>query len=137
MRERFMTFADARTAPHESPRFRHPNFERMPPELKEQPNWVLWVPIWSGSKWTKRPIQISGYGASTTNQKHWSTFDQVRQAYDRAIQEGGIEIHRKGGRWSGCPSAASASCSTASPTAMGLFWRVWTSTRSYQAQKLP
>jgi hypothetical protein len=68
----------------------------MPPELKEQPNWVLWVPIWSGSKWTKCPFQISGYGASTTNPKHWSSFDGVREAYDRAVQEGSIAFHRKG-----------------------------------------
>jgi hypothetical protein len=68
------------TATVTTPRFRRPNFDRMPPELKERPNWVLWVP--SGSKWTKRPIQPTGYGASTTTPKHWSTFEQVRQVHD-------------------------------------------------------
>ena len=68
------------------PSFLSPNFERMPPELRQLPNWVLWVAIWNGSKWTKRPIQPSGYGASTTKPKHWSPFDQARQAYEQALQ---------------------------------------------------
>ena len=67
----------------------------MPAELKLQPNWVLWVPVWTGSKWTKRPVQPSGYGASTTNARHWSTFDHVRQAYERAVAEGDIVVHHK------------------------------------------
>src|ERR1019366_558099 len=78
------------------PKFLRPNFERMPLELKHRPNWVLWVPIWKGSKWTKRPIQPSGYGASTTNLKHWSSFDDVKKAYERAIQCGYIELREKG-----------------------------------------
>ena len=53
-----------------------PNFAGMPTELKPLKNWVLWVPAWNGSKWTKRPIQPSGYGASSTNPKHWSSFEQ-------------------------------------------------------------
>ena len=67
----------------------------MPAELKQLKNWVLWVPIWNGSKWTKRPIQISGFGASSTNPKHWSSFDDVKQACERAIQRGYIEIREK------------------------------------------
>lgn len=77
------------------PKFLRPNFERMPPELKLLKNWVLWVPIWTGSKWTKRPIQGSGFGASTTNQKHWSSFDHVKQAYERAVERGYIELREK------------------------------------------
>jgi hypothetical protein len=67
----------------------------MPPELKQVKNWVLWVPIWTGSKWTKRPIQISGYGASTKNSKHWASFDDVKHAYEGALQRGYIEAHDK------------------------------------------
>jgi hypothetical protein len=84
-----------RTAAQAPPNFLRPNFERMPPELKQRPNWVLWVSIWNGSKWTKRPIQVSGFGASTTNPKHWSSFDEVKQAYERAIQRGYIEVRGK------------------------------------------
>ena len=67
----------------------------MPAELKQRPNWVLWVPIWKGSKWTKRPIQISGFGASATNPRHWSSFEDVKHAYERAVQRGHIEIREK------------------------------------------
>ena len=67
----------------------------MPPELTQQPKWVLWVPIWNGSKWSKRPVQPSGYGASTTNAKHWSSFEDVKRAYEAAVQRGYIEIREK------------------------------------------
>ena len=67
----------------------------MPPELKIKKNWVLWAGVWNGSKWTKRPIQISGYGASTTNSKHWSDFGDVREAYEQAAKRGYMELREK------------------------------------------
>ncbi len=76
---------NAKTDAQTPPEFLRPNFERMPPELTRRPIWVLWVPVWNGSKWTKRPIQPSGFGASTTNPKHWSSFDEVKKAYERAV----------------------------------------------------
>ena len=91
-----VTTPDANTGPPPPPKFLSPKFERMPAELKLFKNWVLWVSIWNGSKWTKRPIQVSGFGASTTNPKHWSSFEDVKQAYDRAIQAGYIELREKG-----------------------------------------
>jgi putative DNA primase/helicase len=78
------------------PRFIQPDFDRMPPELKSQKNWVLWAAVWSGTKWTKRPIQTSGYGASTTNSRHWSSFDDVKQAYELAVARGYMELREKG-----------------------------------------
>jgi primase-polymerase (primpol)-like protein len=78
------------------PKFLQPNFELMPSELKLLKNWVLWVPIWNGSKWTKRPIQVSGFGASTTSPKHWSSFDDVKRAYERAFERGCLEIRERG-----------------------------------------
>jgi hypothetical protein len=68
----------------------------MPAEMKVLKNWVLWAAVWNGSKWTKRPIQTSGYAASTTNSKHWSSFDDAKQAYEHAVQRGYIELHEKG-----------------------------------------
>ena len=68
----------------------------MPTELKPLKIWLLWVPIWNGSKWTKRPIQPSGYGANTTNPKHWSSFDEVKQTYKLAVERGHVELHQKG-----------------------------------------
>ena len=78
------------------PKFIRPNFDRMPPELKMLKNWVLWGGVWNGSKWTKRPIQISGYGASTTKPKHWLSFDDAKQAYERAGARGYMELREKG-----------------------------------------
>jgi Family of unknown function (DUF5906) len=79
------------------PKFIRPNFERMPPELKPLKNWVLWAAIWTGAKWTKRPVQVSGFGASTTNPKHWASFDDVKQAYERITAAGGyLELREKG-----------------------------------------
>lgn len=77
------------------PTFLGPNFEGMPIELTQRPNWVLWVPIWN-RKWTKRPIQPSGFGASTTNPKHWSSFEEVKQAFERAQKLGFIELRERG-----------------------------------------
>jgi len=78
------------------PKFLRPNFEKMPAELKQLKNWVLWYPRWTGSKWTKVPIQPSGFGSSTINPKHWSSFDGVKQAYERAIERIYIEVHERG-----------------------------------------
>ena len=90
-----MSTAYEKSAVPEPPKYLRPKLERMPPELKLLKNWVLWVPIWNGSKWTKRPIQISGFGASTTNPQHWSSFDDVKQAYERAIKRGYIDLYEK------------------------------------------
>jgi putative DNA primase/helicase len=86
---------DAKTGTQKLPKIIHPNFRRLPAELKELKNWVLWVPIWNGSKWTKRPIQISGFGASTTNPKHWSSFEGVKQAYECAVACGYVEFRER------------------------------------------
>jgi putative DNA primase/helicase len=87
---------DAKTSIQALPKFLRPNFERMPPELKLLKNWVPWGAVWTGSKWTKRPIQVSGFGASTTNPKHWSSFGDVKQAYELAVERGYIELREKG-----------------------------------------
>src|ERR1700735_4637216 len=86
------TTTDAQTPPN----YIRPDFDRMPPELKSRKNWLMWAPVWSGKKWTKRPIQISGYGASTTNSKHWSSFDDAKQAYECSVGGGYMELHEKG-----------------------------------------
>src|SRR6185503_21074766 len=77
------------------PKFLKPIFERIPPELKKLPNWVLWYPSWTGTKWNKRPIQPTGHGASTTNPKHWYSFDEVKGAYQFAVQREYMEVREK------------------------------------------
>ena len=91
-----VTPPDAKTTALAPPKYLQPKFETMPVELKPLKIWLLWVPIWNGSKWTKRPIQPSGYGASATNPKHWSSFDEVKLAHERAVQRGYIELREKG-----------------------------------------
>lgn len=91
-----MSSTNAMTSAQAPPEFVRPNFDRMPPELKVLPNWLMWAPVWNGTKWTKRPIQISGYGASTTKPKHWSSFERVKQAYELAVARGYMELREKG-----------------------------------------
>ena len=91
-----MSTENTKTSGQAPPKFIQPNFDRMPPELKQLKNWVLWAAVWNGSNWTKRPIQVSGYGASSTNPKHWSSFDDVRVAYERAVQRGYMELRERG-----------------------------------------
>ena len=88
--------ATATEAAQARPKFISPKFERMPPELKALKNWLIWAPVWNGSKWTKRPIQINGYGASTTKPKHWSSFDDVKQAYELSVARGYMELREMG-----------------------------------------
>ena len=91
-----MSTINTATGAPASPNYIRPNFDRMPPELKLLKNWVLWAAVWNGSKWNKRPIQVSGYWASSTNSKHWSSFDDVRKAYECAVQRGYMELREKG-----------------------------------------
>ena len=81
--------------PKKPPKYLSPKFEQIPAELKELPNWLIWCPKWNGSKWTKRPIQLSGFGASTTNPKHWCSFKDVREAYKCAVDRGYIVVREK------------------------------------------
>lgn len=91
-----MTIENAIANTQPSPNFIPPRFDQMPAELKSLEKWVLWGSIWNGSKWTKRPIQISGYGASSTNPKHWSSFDKAKRAYERAVAQGYMELRERG-----------------------------------------
>jgi len=42
---------DAKPGGQAPPKFIRPNFDRMPVELKELKNWLLWGAVWNGSKW--------------------------------------------------------------------------------------
>ena len=90
-----MSTADAATDAPAPPVYIRPNFGRMPTEMKLLKNWLMWAAVWNGKKWTRRPIQILGYGASTTNPKHWSSFEDVKQAYECAVARGCIELREK------------------------------------------
>jgi primase-polymerase (primpol)-like protein len=85
----------AKTSANAPPKLIYPDFERIPHELKSLKNWVLWVPIWDGARWTEHPVQVSGFDASTSNPKHWSSFDQVKQVYERAVERGYIKLRKR------------------------------------------
>jgi putative DNA primase/helicase len=97
MTNRQPTNENGLSTPPTAPNFIRPNFEHMPPELKQLKNWVLWAGIWNGKKWTKRPIQVSGFGAAATNPSHWCSFDDAKQAYERAAEVGYMELRERGG----------------------------------------
>jgi hypothetical protein len=87
---------DPKSGAQAPPKFLRPDFDRMPPELKSLKNWLLWAPVRVGTKWTKRPVQISDYGASSTEPRHWSSFDDAKQAYERAVARGYMELRERG-----------------------------------------
>jgi putative DNA primase/helicase len=60
-----------------------PDFDNMLPELKALPNWVLAKAIKRDGKLTKPPFQPNGNPASTSDPSTWSTFNAVRNAYER------------------------------------------------------
>lgn len=60
-----------------------PDFDRILPELKGVPNWVLAKSVMREGKPTKPPFQPNGKLASHSNPMTWSTFDAVREAYGR------------------------------------------------------
>lgn len=54
------------------------DFQGIPPELIERRQWVAWEWITRGGKRTKPPLDpATGYRASSTNPRTWSTFDEA------------------------------------------------------------
>jgi putative DNA primase/helicase len=66
-----------------TPEWIMPNLDGILPELRAIPNWVLTKPIWDGERWTKPPLRPSGKAASHSNPATWSSFDDVRAAFER------------------------------------------------------
>ena len=60
-----------------------PNFDNIPNDFKEHPNWLLWkLELTAKGKWTKIPYQINGKKADSTKPNTWSTFDNVVAAFN-------------------------------------------------------
>ena len=53
------------------------NNDRIPAELRSIPQWVVWKHVERDGKKTKIPFQITGVPASSTNPRHWGTFEQA------------------------------------------------------------
>jgi hypothetical protein len=67
-----------------APRLIAPSFDAVPATLRERRQWVLWRLVHKAGapKPTKIPYQPGGALASSTNPATWSTFDDVRAAYE-------------------------------------------------------
>ncbi len=59
-----------------------PKFDKISPELKAVPNWVLAKSVVRDGEITKPPYQPNGRPASHSDPRTWSTFDAVKQAYE-------------------------------------------------------
>jgi putative DNA primase/helicase len=63
------------------PRWLQPNPEKIPAELRELDQWVLWRGIWRHGKRTKIPFQPNGELASTVDPHTWGSFGAVVSAW--------------------------------------------------------
>jgi hypothetical protein len=51
--------------------------QRLPDNLTELDQWVLWRFVWVKDKWTKVPYQVNGKNASTTDSATWTSYYRV------------------------------------------------------------
>jgi len=59
------------------------NFDGIAEELKHHRRWCLWQYRRNDNgRWTKVPLRLNGRGCSSTDPKHWHSFDEVRPAYE-------------------------------------------------------
>lgn len=64
-------------------------FDSIPQTLRDIPQWVCWKYEYrDGKKWTKPPCQTNGIHASSTDPQTWSTFEAVREAYEKGGFDG-------------------------------------------------
>lgn len=57
------------------------NFNDIPPELRNLPQWIVWKMETRNGKETKVPYQITGDPAQSNNRRTWSTFQTAVKAY--------------------------------------------------------
>lgn len=57
------------------------NFNDIPAELKNLPQWIVWKMEIRNGKSTKVPYQINGEGAQSNNRRTWSTFQTAVKTY--------------------------------------------------------
>lgn len=65
-------------------------YQHIPAEMQAMPNWILWRKEWleEKQKWSKVPIQTNGYGASTVNPAHYSSFTDALAALNTGVGDG-------------------------------------------------
>ncbi len=57
------------------------NLDRIPPTLRERPQWVVWRNALKDGRMTKLPYQSTGDMASSTDSTTWTTFELARAAF--------------------------------------------------------
>lgn len=62
-------------------------FDRIPNELKEHDQWVLWRYVERDGKRTKVPYQVNGQSAKSNDPGTWTGFDRIKEKHD----EGGFD----------------------------------------------
>ncbi len=67
----------------EKPEYLKPNFEKIPQELKDRPQWVLWIAEFRDGKHTKVPYSINGNRGSSINPKTWDSFETISNVYSK------------------------------------------------------
>lgn len=66
------------------------DFDKIPLQLRERPQWVLWKDIERDGQPTKVPFQVNGKPAKTSDPNTWSTFALVRDTYFATGQDAGV-----------------------------------------------
>lgn len=64
------------------------DFNRIPDELKETPQWICWRSETRGEKATKVPYQVNGHLAQSNNPETWSDFTEAVNAFHRDGYDG-------------------------------------------------
>jgi len=60
------------------------NITKIPEELRQIPQWVVWRLVDRDGKKTKLPFDpVSGNPASTTNPHTWRSFDEALRGYEQ------------------------------------------------------
>jgi AAA domain-containing protein/primase/DNA polymerase family protein len=62
----------------------------LPEELKKIPNFLLWAMVQVSGKLTKKPLQIDGTAASSTNPATWASYEDVCRAQPTLSSTEGI-----------------------------------------------
>jgi hypothetical protein len=65
-----------------------PNFDNIPQALRDRPQWVGWAQETRDGDPTKTPKQIGGAYAKTSDPDTWTSFEEVRDAYERGAFDG-------------------------------------------------
>ena len=65
-------------------------YQHIPKVMQDIAHWILWRKEWleEKQKWSKKPTQLNGYGASVTNPAHYATFADAVAAYQLGMGDG-------------------------------------------------